>query len=78
MNVAGEADVVAPLKLTKYSSSLPIDHDIITSLLIVRIRTLLFTTMRWNLRNWGRVDVQTRVNLLPEHPMVKAKKYLST
>jgi hypothetical protein len=32
MNGAGEVDVVAPLKLTKYSGSLPVEHSTITSL----------------------------------------------
>ena len=34
---AGEVDVDAPLKLTKYSGSLPVEHNTITSLLVAPV-----------------------------------------
>lgn len=78
MNGAGEVDVVAPLKLTKYSGSLPIEHIIITSLLVAPKSNTVVYNNEVEFEKRGRVDVRMRVNLLPEHPMVKAKKYLST
>jgi hypothetical protein len=52
MNGAGGVDVDAPLKLTKYSGSLPVEHNTITSLVV---------GLKWNCCNNNEVEFEKGV-----------------
>lgn len=66
MNGAGEVDVVAPLKLEKYSGSLPVEHNTITSLLVAPMIMLLVQS--GEVKPGCGVEIRNRNNLFPHVP----------